>query len=179
MTFRFLCKCCNQVHEGVPTFGYDRPAIADWIPEDQRERRISLGSDDCVIDEERFLVRGCIEIPVHGEIEPFIWGAWVDLSKRDFEKWAESFDLESRTHVGPFAGYLGSCLPGYPDTFNHLVLVHLRDKGTRPLIEVQQSDHPLHREQCSGISTERLQEIYELVMHGTASDALYLPSEGS
>jgi hypothetical protein len=171
MPFQFLCKCCDQVHVGVPTFGYDRPAIAEWIPEDQRDRRVSLGSDDCVIDEERFLIRGCLEIPVQDETDPFIWGVWVDISKSDFEKWAASFEAEKRTHVGPFAGYLGSKLPCYPDTFNHLVVVHLRDKGTRPFVEVQASDHPLHREQCAGFSHERMQEIYEQVMHGLRGDA--------
>ncbi|MFN9939599.1 MAG: DUF2199 domain-containing protein, partial [bacterium] len=120
--------------------------MADWIPEDQRERRLSLGSDDCVIDEEMFLIRGCLEIPVQDETDPFIWGVWVDISKSDFKEGAASFDEEKRTHVGPFAGYLGSTLPCYPDTFNHLVVVHLRDKGTRPLVEVQASDHPLHQE---------------------------------
>lgn len=171
MPFRFHCKGCDQVHEGVPTFGYVRPAIADWIPEDQREHRVSLGSDDCVIDEERFLIRGCLEIPVQGETDPFIWGVWVDISNSDFQRWLACFDNERRAHVGPFAGYLGSALPCYPDTFNHRVVVHLRDKGTRPLVEVAASDHPLHREQCKGITHQRLQEIYELVMHGPHSDA--------
>jgi len=171
MTFQFLCKCCDQVHEGVPTFGYDRPAIADAIPEEQRATRVSLGSDDCVVDEERFLIRGCLEIPVHGEADPFIWGVWVDISRTDFESWAGSFDQEPRADIGPFAGYLGSTLPCYPDTFNHLVVVHLRNKGTRPFVEVQSSDHPLHHEQCTGISYERMQEIYEQVMHGLRSDA--------
>ena len=171
MPFRFLCKCCDQVHEGVPTFGYDRPAIADWIPPEQRSTRVCLGSDDCVIDEERFLVRGCLEIEVQGEADPFIWGVWVDLSKTDFDKWEAAFHLEQRSHIGPFAGYLGSTLPCYADTFNLMVTLHLRDKGTRPLVEVQPTDHQLHAEQSHGISPARLQEIYEQVMHPSTGDA--------
>jgi hypothetical protein len=166
MAFRFVCSSCDQVHEGVPTFGFDAPAIAEWIPEAERPSRVQLGSDDCVIDNERYLVRGCIEISVEGEEDPFIWGAWVDLSKRDFDRWLEVFDLERRSHVGPFAGYLGVRIPGYPDTFNHHVVMHLRDKGIRPLVVVSQSDNPLHAEQCRGISPQRVAEIYEMVMHG-------------
>jgi hypothetical protein len=165
MTFQFLCKCCDQIHEGIPTFGSDSPAIAQWIPADQQEKRVDLGSDDCVVDGERFLVRGCLEIKVEGEEDPFIWGVWVDLSERDHEEWLKSFHLEKRDHIGPFAGYLGTTLPCYPDTFNHHVVMHFRDKGTRPYIEVSQSDHPLHFEQCNGINHERLVEIYETVMH--------------
>jgi len=166
MTFQFRCNSCDQIHEGVPTFGFDAPAIAQWIPEAEREKRIELGTDDCVVDGERFLVRGCLEIPVQGEEDPFVWGIWVDLSEGDFERWVEAFPLEKREHIGPFAGYLGSVLPCYPDTFNHHVVMYLRDKGIRPLVKVSQSDHPLHVEQCGGITHERLVEIYENVMHG-------------
>lgn len=166
MTFQFLCKSCDKIHEGVPTFGFDSPAIAQWIPEHERESRVELGTDDCVVDGERFLVRGCLEIPVVGEQEPFVWGVWVDISQRDFDQWASAFHLEKRDHIGPFAGYLGSRLPCYPDTFNHHVVMHLRDKGTRPYIEVSRSEHPLHIEQCGGVSQERLAEIYEAVVHG-------------
>jgi hypothetical protein len=166
MAFQFRCISCDQVHEGVPTFGFDSPAIATWIPESERALRVVLGTDDCVVDQERFLVRGCIEIPVEGETDPFIWGVWVDISKRDFEQWSAAFHLEKREHVGPFAGYLANVLPCYPDTFNHHVVMYLRDRGTRPLVMVTQSSHSLHLEQCSGISKERLTEIYVAVMHG-------------
>jgi hypothetical protein len=166
MTFRFRCSSCEEVHEGVPTFGSDMPAIAEWISPSERSDRVQLGSDDCVVDGKRFLVRGCLEISVEGESDPFVWGVWADISRRDFDLWVKSFKLEKRAHIGPFAGYLGSALPCYPDTFNHHVLVHLRDGGTRPYIEVCQSDHPLHIEQCNGMTGERLKEIYEAVMHG-------------
>jgi hypothetical protein len=166
VAFEFRCNSCNEVHRGIPTFGADRPAIADWIPPEQRETRVDLGTDDCVVDGERFLVRGCLEIPVHGETDPFIWGVWTDISERDFDQWVKAFDLENRSHIGPFAGYLGSVLPCYPDTFNHQVLLHLRDKGVRPYVEVCQSTHPLHIEQCAGITHDRLKVIYETVMHG-------------
>lgn len=85
MGFSFPCKCCDQVHEGIPTFGDDAPAIHYWIDEGERERRITLDTDTCVVDDARYLIRGCIEIAVHGEPDPFIWGAWVDVSQRDFE----------------------------------------------------------------------------------------------
>jgi hypothetical protein len=165
MPFQFRCRSCDEIHEGVPTFGFDAPAIAQRISPAEREARVALGTDDCVVDGKRFLVRGCLEIPVEGEPEPFAWGVWVDLSERDFAQWANSFHLEKREDIGPFAGYLGSVLPCYPNTFNHHVVMHLRDKGTRPYVEVSQSDHPLHIEQCGGITRARLIEIYETVMH--------------
>jgi hypothetical protein len=57
MGFSFLCKCCDQVHEGIPTFGADAPAICYWIDEGAREKRISLDTDTCVVDDARYLCR--------------------------------------------------------------------------------------------------------------------------
>src|SRR3546814_4726479 len=76
MTFRFRCNSCGETHEGIPTFGADMPSIAQWISAADRPSRVDLGTDDCVVDGERFLVRGCLEIPVQGEADPFVWGVW-------------------------------------------------------------------------------------------------------
>jgi hypothetical protein len=165
MTLRFKCKSCDQFHEETPTFGFDAPAIVQWIKPEDREKRVELGTDDCVVDQERFLVRGCIEIPVIDAKDLLIWGVWVDVSQPDFRKWIDAFDLEKRAHVGPFAGYLGNVLPCYPDTFNLHVVMHLRDKGMRPYIKVSASEHPLHVEQRNGVTQTRLAEIYEQLMH--------------
>jgi hypothetical protein len=167
MAFSFKCSSCDEIHEGIPTFGADAPSLYYWMPEDERATRAVLSSDLCVIDNERFLVRGCIEIPVEGEEDPFVWGVWVDVSERDFRVIERLFGVEKRAHVGPFAGYLGSELPCYPDsTFNLHVVAHLRDDGIRPSVQVSRSPHALHAEQCGGISHHRLSEIYQAVMHG-------------
>lgn len=81
MPFRFTCSACDQVHEGMPGFSVAAPLSYALIPEEQRATRCDLGSDDCVIDETHFFVRGCIEIPVHGHTEPFSWGVWVSLAR--------------------------------------------------------------------------------------------------
>ncbi len=44
------------------------------IPEEEREQRCLPGSDDCIIDEQYFFVRGCIDIPVSGQNDVFTWG---------------------------------------------------------------------------------------------------------
>jgi len=69
----------------MPTFGADAPAQYYRRPEEERPKRVDLDSDSCVVDGERFIVRGCLEIPVQGESDPFVWGVWVDLSKTDFD----------------------------------------------------------------------------------------------
>ena len=106
--FRFKCTCCNGWHEGMPTFGADAPLYLYGIPEEERQRRCVLKSDTCVIDDKLFFVRGCIEIPVSGTSEPFIWGVWASLSAQSFEDFVACFDAPRRAHIGPFFGWL-SC----------------------------------------------------------------------
>ena len=166
MSFRFHCSSCGQVHEGMPSFGAEAPLNYYAVPKEERERRCSLGSDDCVIDEEHFFVRGCIEVPVHGESEPLVWGVWVSLSRHNFKTWAESYQEAKRSHIGPFFGWLNAWIKPYPETMNLKTQVHLRDNGMRPYIELEPTDHPLAVEQRSGISVHRVAEIYAAVVHG-------------
>jgi hypothetical protein len=165
MSFRFTCKTCGEVHEGIPTFGADAPLLYSLLSPETRDDRAVLGSDNCIIDNERFLIRGCLEIPVHGETDPFAWGVWVDVSEADHTKFDTAFGQDMRSEVGPFAGYLGNALPTYPDTMNLVVVAHLRDHGIRPSVEVSPTSHPLYIEQRDGISQQRLAEIYQEVMH--------------
>lgn len=166
VTFRFTCKSCGEIHEGVPTFGADEPLLVHLMPASKRAGHVRLGSDDCVIDDERFLIRGCLEIRVEGETDPFVWGVWVDINREDFGEWKNTFRTHKRSGIGPFAAYLGNALPTYPDTFNLHVVAHLRDDGVRPLIEVLPCENPLYEEQRGGISRARLAEVYEKVIHG-------------
>ena len=86
----------------MPSFGARAPVSYYEIPEGQREERCSLGSDDCVVDGEFFFVRGCIEIPVFGETDPFSWDVWVSLSETNFSEWIKCYDLHQRACAGPF-----------------------------------------------------------------------------
>lgn len=154
------------MHEGMPTFGAAAPVSYYAIPEAERAQRTSLGSDECVIDKEHFFVRGCIEIHVHGQDAPFVWGVWVSLSRDNFIEWLRAYDLAERSHIGPFFGWLNAWLKPYPDTMNLKTMVHLRDHGTRPFIELEPTDHPLAVEQRIGIDEQRVAAIYEMMMHG-------------
>lgn len=165
MTFRFKCCSCDQIHEGMPTFGDNAPLSYFGVPEVERASRCDLGSDDCVIDSERFFVRGCIDIPVHGHSEPFTWGAWVSLSESHYLQWIKYFNEPKRSHIGPFFGWLNAWLKPYPETVNLKTRLHLRDDRIRPYIEIEPTDHPLAIEQREGISIDRVAEIYALMVH--------------
>ena len=166
MEFSFDCRQCGSTHKGIPSLGADAPHIYGEIPEHERSQRCDLVSDACVIDDEHFFIRGCLEIPVHGLTEPFVWLVWVSLSKESFGEWLSHYETAERAHFGPYFGWLNSALPLYPNTINLKTLAHVRSDGLRPLIEVEPTDHPLSLEQAEGISVERLEELITHALHG-------------
>jgi hypothetical protein len=163
--FRFKCTSCDEWHEGVPTFGANAPLYFYGIPDEERGKRCVLDSDTCIVDQEHFFVRGCLEIPVHGETDAFSWGVWVSLSQAHFAEFKAHYDEPKRSHIGPFFGWLSAELPLYPSTENLKTRAHLRDGGIRPYIELEPTDHPLAVEQRNGISVDRVAEIYAFFMH--------------
>lgn len=164
--FRFKCADCEEWHEGMPSFGTHAPSLYNSIPEPERQARCYLTSDTCIVGDEFFFVRGCIEIPVIGADEPFIWGAWVSLSEKNFDEFASTLDKAERSEFGPYFGWLSTELLVYPSTQNLKTHLHIRDHGMRPLIELEPTDHPLAVEQRQGMTVERLGEIYAACMHG-------------
>lgn len=161
----FRCRSCSQVHEGIPAFGWDYPVQYLDVPEGERERRCFLTSDTCVIDDEFFFTRGCLEIPVIGHDESLSWGVWVSLSEKNFRHFEELLGVAKRSDHGPFFGWLCAHIHVYADTLNLKTMVHLRDDGIRPYVELEPTNHPLAIEQRDGITLERVAEIYEKMIH--------------
>jgi hypothetical protein len=163
---KFKCACCDEIIEGIPTFGASKPLHYFDVPEDKIATDVFLTKDLCVIAEQFFFVRGCLEIPVLGHDEPFIWGVWSSLAERDFMEYQELLDTPERSHYGPYFGWLSARIHTYPDTENLQTTLRVRNRGIRPLIEVEKNGHPLALEQENGISLGRVAEIYAAVMHG-------------
>jgi len=163
--FGFECVSCGEYHVGMPSFGWAYPVQYLLIPEQERDRRVQLGSDACVIDGEWFFVRGCLDIPVHDHDEPFSWGVWCSLSRDSFGRYEALFDRVDRQAGESLFGWLCSAIPGYPDTQQLKTMVRVRPWPTRPFVELEPTDHPLAVEQRNGITAARAREIAERVMH--------------
>jgi hypothetical protein len=162
--FQFRCYTCNEEHEGIPSFSWDYPANYLYIPIEEREQRCELSSDWCIIDREQFFIRGSLEIPVIDSSEPFVWGAWVSLSERNFKRYLELYEEQGREQEEPFFGWLCSMPSGYPER-DIKTMVYLRPVPNRPYIELEPTDHPLSIEQREGITLERVQQILEELIH--------------
>lgn len=147
-------------------FGPSAPELWFSVPENEREARCLLSSDQCVIDEKHFFVLGRIVLPVVDAPEPFVWLVWVSLSERNFDRATELWERKGRENEPPYFGWLQSFLPYEPSTLNLKTLVHTQPVGERPLIELEKTDHPLSVEQHNGITMARVQQIAEKALHG-------------
>jgi hypothetical protein len=159
----YRCRCCGELHDELPM--HYAPALWYLIPEPERERRCVLSSDQCIIDDKHFFVVGNLEIPVIGVDERFSWDVWVSLSDKNFLRACELWERVGRESGPPYFGWLSTLLPGYPNTLSLKTMVHTREVGRRPWVELEPTDHPLAIEQREGISMARVQEIAEIVLH--------------
>ncbi|HEX8244625.1 MAG TPA: DUF2199 domain-containing protein [Longimicrobium sp.] len=153
----FHCTICGEQHDELPDVGSDRPDQWWDVPEDERERRIDLTSDVCVIDGEQFFIRGVVEIPVHGHPQSFGFGVWVSQKRENFETYLDNWES---SEIGPFFGWLCTRIAYYPeDTLLLKTRAHFRGGGLRPQIELEPTDHPLAVAQREGITVEKALEI--------------------
>jgi hypothetical protein len=162
--FSFKCSSCEEIHEGSPSFSFSSPYQYDCLSEAEKAEA-HLDSDFCYIDDDRF-IRVCLEVPIIGVEEPFMWGVWVSLSQENFERYRDTYDAPVITDE--YFSWFCNRLPFYPETLNLKALVHPRIEGIRPSLDLEPTDHPLSIDFKNSISISRAQEIAEYVMHKQA-----------
>lgn len=162
--FAFRCRSCGALHEGSPSFPFPAPLLYVQLPATERHRRATLTSDTCVIDDEHRFIRTCLEVPIHGIAEPFLWGVWVSLSEQSFRHYLDTWDTPDES--ASYFGWFSNRLPFYPDTVNLKTHVHPRGDGARPSLVLEDIEHPLCVDWRSGIDVARAQAIAEVAMHG-------------
>ena len=165
MPFSFRCRTCGETHEGLPSFGPDAPYSYAAMSEFDRSNNAVLGSDNCIIKNEFFFVRGRIELPIIGTDESFVWLVWCSLSKESYAQWEDAYELDRRSHIGPFFGWLNTELPFYEGSLNLATSVHLLDNGIRPFVEIQEKDHALFTDQNEGISLQNAEQLVHDLLH--------------
>ncbi len=165
MSFSFQCTTCNEIHKGLPSFGPDAPHSYDILSDLDQENKAVLGSDNCIIENEYFFVRGRLELPIHGFDRSFVWLVWCSLSRESYELWADSFDKLEREHIGPFFGWLNTDLPFYENTLNLATSVRLVDGGIRPSVDVYEAEHGLYFDQTNRISVAKAEQFVHDLLH--------------
>ncbi|HTW59989.1 MAG TPA: DUF2199 domain-containing protein [Terriglobales bacterium] len=158
---------CGKVHKGLPmSFAADSPDMFANMNRDGRDARCVYGSDQYVIDQKWFFIRGCLEIPLIGSKDVFLWGLWASVREEVFDEIAECWELAGReTLRGPYKGRLANSLAEYPETLNLKIKILIQPIGTRPLFVIEEVDHPFAIEQSSGITQDRAFELAALLLH--------------
>jgi hypothetical protein len=163
----YVCALCGKSHDGLPlSFAAEYPDMYANMDRDQRDVRCVHGSDQCIIDQEWFFIRGCLEIPIIKSGDIFLWGLWVVVREEVFDEISACWELAGREKLrGPFKGRLGNSLSVYQETLNLKVQILIRPVGERPLLVIEEDDHPLAAEQRFGITRERAWELAALLLH--------------
>lgn len=160
---KFRCERCGEWHEGEASVGFTVPGYLLEIAEAERTARAQWNEDVCVIDGKYYFVRACLEIPIRGAPEPFLWGIWVSLSEQSFRGYEAG--LASGTPGGPYFSWLASQIPGYPSVEGLKARTHPQPGTSRPLVGLERNDHPLSVDFHEGISQMRAEELFTLVLH--------------
>ena len=162
---RMRCPKCGAEHdfsELEPTFTYP-DAYLD-VPEDEREFRTIVGSDDCRIRDladthRRYFLRVVMPVLVRGEKTRCCWGVWVEVDESSFDRTSELWNAPTQSEEPPFAGTLANAIPAYPPTIGLPGFIQLVDPATRPTFTLRpELEHPLAQEQRNGVQMERVIE---------------------
>src|SRR5437868_12120441 len=129
----YQCTHCGQTHDDLPDLVSDRPHQWWSVPEVEREDRIELNSDCCIIDKTDYFIRGVLEIPLIDDPGRFGYGVWVSQKKENFLNYVANHESAD---IGPFFGWLCTHLPMYqPDTLLLKTMAHFCGGKLRPTIE--------------------------------------------
>jgi len=163
----WTCATCGKSHaDAALSFAADFPDMYANLKSEDRDLRAVVGTDQCIVDERWFFVRGCLEIPVLGHREPFLWGLWASVRQDVFDEISDCWTLEGRekTH-GPFKGRLANSLSVYPEKLNLKVEIRMQAVGTRPLFFVEDAKHQLAIEQRVGITRTGAMDLASVLLH--------------
>jgi hypothetical protein len=160
----FVCSVCGEFHaERMLDIRLSLPDAIWSLGEEERERRASLGDDFAVLDDERFFVRGLLEIPIPDLEVRFGYGVWTEVAMSDFQellrRWrdpdqAPAVDSILANELAPYVATTGLAARLEPVSADRL-----------PRVELADSDHPLVTDQRIGISAGRSDELAATVLH--------------
>ncbi len=164
--FSFKCSRCGNTHEGSPSFAFAAPTYVSQLHESQQKNIIEAGTDLFRVKDGEHVhnfVRVCLEVPIYGYSQPFIWGVWVSLSEKSLERYVSSWNDVDESDM--YFGWFSSKLPYYDNTLSLPAKVRPRKNGIRPYLQLEQDGHELANDWCTGMSFEKAQRIAEICMH--------------
>ena len=160
MQYAWTCGCCGKQFSTLPEgWMYKAPDAWVAIPAAERESRGKCDADLCHIKGTGFFVRGCLEVPIIGSDQRYIWGVWAMVAEDRFWRILDLWSAPDAESEPPIAGRLANAIKIYPPLLDLPASLRLRSNNQRPAIMLEAAEHPLALEQRHGIAIERVLEI--------------------
>jgi hypothetical protein len=160
----FVCSVCGEHHdERLLDIRLGLPHVIHALDTDARARRAWLADDFAVLDDERFFVRGLLELPVPGLDDRFAYGTWVEVSMSDFQELMRHWHDEEQFAAVRCA--LANELEPYRDTVGLRATLRATAADKLPAVELSDAPHELVSAQRDGISVGRSDELAAVVLH--------------
>ena len=161
----FVCSVCGEFHaERMLDIRLSLPDPIFALDDEERRARAWLADDFAVLDEDRFFVRGLLELPILELGSRFGYGTWVEVGGDEFrqllEHWQDpdQFAPVKGTVANELAPYVGT--EGLPATLSPVSV------DTLPSVTLDDAAHPLVADQQAGITADRSDELAATVRHG-------------
>jgi hypothetical protein len=157
----WTCPTCGESHDDLPAVTAAAPLAYEQATEQEQADDFDLTTDTCIWRNdagEHYFVRGVFELPLTDREDVLSFGVWTSLSRDSFFRYLPTFEEENeddRIEMPPMFGWFSNSLPGYPETLNLKCMVHPRTGGLRPLIVLEEADHPLSVGQREGITFQQ------------------------
>jgi hypothetical protein len=172
---KWKCPCCGGKFFGLPDLALDQPQYwQDEAPPVRNPKELPTGDflsrDFCVVDGDSYFVRCVLQIPIiGGGGADFGFGVWSSLSADNFKIYWDGFSNEDYKDPGPWFGWFSSNVKGYPDALSLKCQVDPMQNGQRPLIELEECEHPLSIEYHNGMTFDRALELHAINGHDLKS----------
>jgi hypothetical protein len=156
---KLLCEQCGEDHAVEDMeIAFRRPDDVAQLTEEERKQRVQENRDLCVLDGERFFIRGVLPLPLPAAQSVYNIGLWVEVERLAFERVYELWLADDQAEEPAFSCTLANHIPSLPATLGLAASLCLTGPKTRPNIFLCVCGHPLHAEQVEGISAHRAHE---------------------
>jgi hypothetical protein len=160
------CGQCGKDHDIEDLeLGFGAPDAYYQIPEEEREARAELTPETCRIDDDRFYLRGVMEIAVRGRNEGLGLGLWAQTSRQNFERYGVLSHDDEQSEEAPFMGVIANDIAGQPALVGVPVTIQLESATQRPSLWAVDTTHPLAANQRDGIDERQVLDILNPYLH--------------
>ncbi len=161
----FVCSVCGEFHaERMLDIRLSLPDPIFALDDEERDARAWLADDFAVLDEERFFVRGLLELPILELGSRFGYGTWVEVAGYEFQQLLEHW--QDPDQFAPVKGTVANELAPYVGTEGLRATLSPVSVDTLPSVTLDDAAHPLVADQQAGITADRSDELAATVRHG-------------